>query len=91
MRVDGRPWSLSLYKISKYDVPLYEKLGEDGLVQTTWTDAVLSTLPRILRKCQELYTLNDTFVVDFSSQDLYITVITEEKIETLRVRVLRRD
>ena len=37
LRVDGRPWSLSLYKISKYDVPLYEKLGEDGLVQTTWT------------------------------------------------------
>ena len=75
---------------SQYHVPLYEKLRENGLVSDD-LDAVLSTLPRILRKCQELYTLNDTFVVDFSSQDLYITVITEEKIETLRVRVLRRD
>ena len=70
---------------SQYHVPLYEKLRENGLVSDD-LDAVLSTLPRIIRKCQEIFTLNDTFkfVVDFSSQDLYFNVITEQKIETLQ-------
>ena len=81
---DGQPWSRSLYSVSKYHIPLYEKLREEGFVSDD-LDAALSSLPRKTYRCQELYTLNDTFTFDFSSPILYLTVITEQGMERLRV------
>ena len=84
LKINGqRPWSLSLLRVSKYYIPLYEKLREEGLVPDD-LDAVLSTFPPTVRKCQHLYTLNDTFIVDFSIQKLQLVVITEHGVEPMR-------
>ena len=85
LELDGHPWSRSLYGVSKFYIRLYEKLREDGLVSDD-LDAVLSTFPRISHRCQELYTLNDTFTVNFRSEYLYLAVITEQGMETFRYR-----
>ena len=83
LKLDGQPWSRSLYSVSKYYVSLYEKLREDGLVPDD-LDAVLSTFPRKNRKCQHLYKLNDTFIVDFSNRDDYFSVVTEQGVEKVQ-------
>jgi len=77
LRLDGQPWSRSLYSVSKYHIPLYEKLREDGFVPDD-LDAVLSTFPPIVRSNQHLYTLNDTFILDFEIDKPSFTVITEK-------------
>ena len=81
MRLDGQPWSRSLCTVSNYYPPLYGKLREEGLVPDD-LDAVLSTFTRAPRG-QQIYTLNDTFIVDFSRLQLSLTVVTEEGMETL--------
>jgi hypothetical protein len=83
LRLDGQPWSQSLFSVSKHYIPLYEKLREDGLVSDN-LDAVLSTFTRV-PQCQQIYTLNDTFIVDFSSPDLFLTLITEQGMEMIRI------
>ena len=77
-----QPWSRSLYHVSKFFLPLYEKLREDGLVSDD-LDAFLSTLPPKLPRCQLLYTLNDTFVIDFSFTKQTLFAITEHGITPL--------
>jgi hypothetical protein len=88
LKSDGRPWSRPLSVLSKYYKPLYEKLREDGLVPDD-LHAILSTsttkFPSYSRR-QFLYTLNDTFIVDFSSSAHYFFVITEQGMEMLRFR-----
>ena len=84
LKINGQPWSHPLLRVSKYHIPLYEKLREDGLVPDD-LDAVLSTFPPAARKCQHLYTLNDTFIVDFSMKELYFVVITEHGVETIKL------
>jgi len=82
LRLDGRPWSHSLRDVSKYYTSLYEKLKEDGLVSHD-LDAVLSTLPRVFKN-HAIYTLNDTFVVDFSHNNAHFAIITEQGVESIR-------
>ena len=79
LRSDGEPWSLSLYNVSKYHIPLYQKLREDGLVPDD-LDTILSSFTRMTKR-QSIYTLNDTFVVDFSSRYMFLSVISEQGVE----------
>ena len=65
---------------SKYSFHLYEKLREDGFVPDD-LDRALSTLPSTIpryRRSNFLYTLNNTFIVDFSSFGSVFLVITEQ-------------
>ena len=83
LKLNGHPWSRSLYNVSKYYIPLYEKLREEGFVPDD-LDQVLSTFPPLVRTSQHLYKLNDTFIVDFRRNNARFTVITEQGMETLR-------
>jgi hypothetical protein len=82
--LNGQPWSRPLCVISKYSFPLYKKLREDQFVPDDLV-AVLSTFPRFPKynRSQLLYTLNNTFIVDFSRPMRYLFVITEQGVETL--------
>ena len=81
LKLNGHPWSCSLYNVSKYYTPLYEKMREDGFISDD-LDAILSTLPKV-QKCHPIYTLNDTFIIGFSYSSSFFTVITEQDIESL--------
>jgi hypothetical protein len=82
LRPDGRLWSRPLYNLSKYYPLLYEKLREDHLVPDD-LDRVLAALPSKRHKNRFLYTLNDTFIVDFSSSGMCFFVITEQGVHLL--------
>jgi hypothetical protein len=85
-RPNGRPWSRPLFVVSRCYIPLYEKLREERLVPDD-LDAVLSTFPRRLPsygRGQYLYTLNDTFIVEFGAQKWTLTVFTEQGMEELK-------
>ena len=84
MKINGQVWSRPLFVLPKFYIPLYDKLREELLVPDN-LDAVLSTFPR-RRNCrsQLLYTLNDTFIVDFHHRQEF-TVITEQGMQTLRL------
>ena len=84
-RSDGQPWSRSLYYLSKYYFPLYEKLREDQLIPDDLNTA-LAALPseKYRRRSHVLHTLNDTFIVDFSISQKSFFVITEQGAERLR-------
>jgi hypothetical protein len=86
LKPNGQPWSRPLCVLSKYYKPLYEKLREDRLVPDD-LDAILSTFtsgfPRYNCQSQLLYTLNDTFIVDFSCTQHYFFVITEKSMKRL--------
>jgi hypothetical protein len=87
LKLNGQPWSRPLFVLSKYYKPLYEKLREDRLVPDD-LDAILSTLtsgPLRYKRSRLLYTLNDTFIVDFSCFNHHFHVITEQGMELLRV------
>ena len=82
--LNGQPWSRPLYAISASYKYLYEKLREDRLVPDD-LDAVLSTYPPIqcrYRRRRHLFTLNDTFIIDFSARQ-HFSVITEQGVESL--------
>jgi hypothetical protein len=86
LKPNGQLWSrpLCILQCKGYQ-PVYGKLREEGLVPDD-LDAVLSTLtPRISkrRRGQILYTLNDTFIVDFSCRVRDFCVITEQGVEML--------
>ena len=77
---NGQPWSRPLPYLPRYYLPLYEKLREEELV-SDGLDRVLSTLPSKFpsyRAPHRLYTLDDTFIIDFSCNRLYFHVITEK-------------
>ena len=85
---DGQPWFRPLYSLSKYYLPLYEKLREDQLIPDD-LDAVLSNLPsKTIRYSRShfLYTLNDIFMVDFSAFGLFPFIITEQDVTTLKFK-----
>ena len=87
MMINGQAWSRPLCVVSKYYIPLYEKLREELFVPDE-LDAALSTFPRKycnFRQSQLLYTLNDTFIVNLSSPKQILTVVTEQGIESLRL------
>ena len=82
---NGQPWSRPLPYLPRYYLPLYEKLREEELV-SDGLDRVLSTLPSKFpsyRAPHRLYTLDDTFIIDFSCNRLYFHVITEKGFETM--------
>lgn len=91
MRVDGQRWSRPLYFVSKHHGLLYKKPSEEGFVPDD-LDEALSTLHP---KCSTgkdyggefLYTLNDTFIVDFNKNELFFTVITECGMEVIKLSV----
>ena len=64
-------WSCPLYVLSKSYIPLFENLREERFVSDDLDAAVLTLTPRSprYRQRQLLYTLNDTFIVDFSTQE----------------------
>ena len=69
LRYNGQPWLRPLYVLPEFYIPLYEKLREEQLVPDD-LDRALSTLPlpKETLRCNwshRLYTLNDTFIVDF--------------------------
>jgi len=85
LRTDGLPWSRPLYVLPNYFFPLYEKLREERFVPDD-LDRVLLTLPSAklkYRRSHILYTLNDTFIVDFNKNNLALFVITERGVESL--------
>jgi hypothetical protein len=85
LKPNGQPWSRPLCVLSKYYKPLYEKLREDRLVPDD-LDAILSTFTskRFLYNTSHLlYTLNDTFIIDFNS-DQFFSVITEQGMELIQ-------
>jgi hypothetical protein len=87
MKINGQVWSRPLIVLSKLYPPLYEKLREELLVPDD-LDAVLSTFPPRFPKysqTQFLYTLNDTFIVNFSYHDQKFNIVTEQGMEILRL------
>ena len=84
--LDGRPWSRPVYVVSKYYSSLYEKLRDEGLVPDD-LNAILSTFPpnpKYRGHNRLLYTLNDTFVVDFSKFMRRLSVVTEQGMEMIQ-------
>ena len=63
--------------------PSVWKLREDGLVPDD-LDAVLSTFPPEVSRAQNFYSLNDTFIIDFSHIRLTFCIITEQVVGRLR-------
>ena len=89
MKINGQTWSRPLIDLSKCYNPLYEKLREELLVPDD-LDAVLSTFPRgsaRVRHSQFLYTLNDAFIVNLTSYEKILIVVTEQGFKSLRLRV----
>jgi hypothetical protein len=85
MKPNGQLWSRPLCTLPINYQPVYEKLREEGLVPDD-LDAVLSTLTSRIpkyRRNQLLYTMNDTFIVDFSSIVRDFWVITEQGVGML--------
>ena len=83
LTLDGQqPWSRSLYHVSKFCLPIYEKLREEGFVSDK-LNAILSTFPSKLPRRRPLYTLNDAFVIDFSITSQSLFAITEHGIAAL--------
>jgi hypothetical protein len=89
LRSDGQPWLPPLYALPKYHSPLYDKLREEQFVPDD-LDAALSTLPSknlSYRRSHFLYTLNDTFFVDFSSS---VEIIRRDRTRRLGSNTIRR-
>ena len=85
LKPNGQPWSRPLYGLSKYYIPLYEKLREERLVPDD-LDVILSSFPPAASKyglIQVLYTINDTFIVDFGKHARVFSVVTEQGMEKL--------
>ena len=90
MKINGQAWSRPLFTVSRVFFPLYEKLREELLVPDE-LDTVLSTLPHgslRYRRGRPLYTLNDTFIVNFNNVKQRLTVITEQGTMRLRLEGL---
>ena len=89
LRYNGRPWSRPLHVLPELYIPLYEKLREEQLVPDD-LDRVLSALPKenFRYSWSHLYTLNDTFIVDFGSHRNGFTfhVTSELGVEKLPFR-----
>jgi hypothetical protein len=83
LKLNGQPWSRPLFVVSRFYTPLYEKLREEQLVPDD-LDSVLSTFPHRRTRYgrgQFLYTLNDTFIVNFGAQKGILYVFTEKGME----------
>ena len=93
LRTNGQVWSRPLFTLLDYYPRLYEKLREERLVPDD-LDKALSTL--LFRKfsysrTQFVYTLNDAFIVNFTSENMWFAVITEQGVEGLPFHFLFSD
>ena len=86
LKPSGQPWIRPVPVISKYYSSLYEQLREDKLV-TDHLDEVLTTFSMAPPKytSQFIFTLNDPFIFDFSVNERFINVATEQGVESLRL------
>ena len=87
LRSKGQPWSRPLYVLRNHYMTLYEKLREERLVQDD-LDEVLSTFPRSWPRYnagQQLYSMNDTFIIDFSICRPSFLVITEQGVDSVLI------
>ena len=93
LRPDGRLWRRPLYSLSKLYFSLYEKLREEQLIPDDLNTA-LATLPSekySIYRNLFFYSLNDTFIVDFSTGLLTLSVVTEQGLEKLKLYKLFAD
>jgi hypothetical protein len=88
---NGQPWSRPLCVLSRRYKPLYEKLREDRLVPDDLDAILITSEYPCYNQSQPFYTLNDTFIVDFSCTSHYLFVITEQGMRKLRFDVPFRD
>jgi hypothetical protein len=94
LRPNGRqPWSRPLFILQKCYPPLYEKLREEGLVPDDLNRKLFRLSLKDTGYCfnrRRLYTLNDTFIIDFSTmaKGSYFFVVTEKGIKKLRIHQL---
>ena len=85
LTLDGRPWSRSLCRVSSRYIPLYKKLREEGFIPDD-LDAVLSTFTKVsTRGSQEIYMLNNPFIVDFFIGSQVFTVVTEQGMKKIKL------
>ena len=93
LRTNGRPWFRPLFGLSNSYFPLYEKLREEQFVPDD-LHTILSTLPSVkLRysRSRPFYTINDTFIIDFSHIKLDLFVITDQGVGNLQLSRLFYD
>ena len=85
LRANGQLWSRPLHSLPKYYPLLYEKLREELLVPDDLDTMLISTFSQksTNSRSQLLYTLNDTFFIDFSTKDLFLFVVTEQGVGSL--------
>ena len=87
---NGQPWSRPLHVLPKYHARVYEKLREEQLIPDD-LHAALSAIPKTFGpNCRSrfLYTLHDTFIIDFSQNKQNLCVVTEKDMELLPCLVL---
>ncbi|KAF8968796.1 hypothetical protein BDZ97DRAFT_1755085 [Flammula alnicola] len=80
----GQVWTRPLFSVATQPAtyPLYQRLLQDGFVPPD-LDKSLQGLPRLsimYSRCQLLYDLQDTFLLDLSRQWHSLMVITEKKV-----------
>ena len=91
--MNGQPWSRPLHVLPKRYTLVYEKLREERLIPDD-LHAALSAIPKTLAlnsRTQFLYTLHDTFIIDFSKYAHSLYVITEKGMGTLPCSALFSD
>jgi hypothetical protein len=82
LKPNGQTWSRPLPFVSRFFTPLYEKLREERLVPDDLDSTFPHRFPRYGQN-QYLYTLNDTFIVDFHGTKT-LTIVTEQGMEELK-------
>ena len=98
LRLNGHPWKRPLYSIAKSHPPVYEKLREENFVSDD-IDRVLSTSLSIKQKnpiipsisSQVLYSLHDSFIVDFNCTKSDLFVVTEQGLQRMELGKLFSD
>jgi hypothetical protein len=80
---NGQPWSRPLSSLPKYYFPLYENLREEGFVPDDLDRVLPSNNLRYNQSRLCLYTLNDTFIVDFSHIGSFFYIVTEKDVERM--------
>jgi hypothetical protein len=85
LRTNGQPWSRPLHVLPRYYSVVYEKLREERLVPDDLHAALMNLSKTHSRysRSQFLFTLHDTFIIDFFKITQVLRVVTEKGTETL--------
>jgi hypothetical protein len=90
LRTNGQLWSRPLHVLPKTYSVIYEKLREEGLIPDD-LHVALAAFPKKLpsySKSQYLFTLDDTFIIDFAKSVPILSVVTEKGLGTVAFRRL---